>query len=168
MNKKRARNIKWVFYLTDYSIGIYISFIIPVLHERLWLQTAHSGALHSVHQILRDGGDDCDLSLFNITCGWGCRCSLAFFSPSDLPPETYLSFSLINLYIVLFLYFFLSHFLFFSPSVFVFSQKISLWFQDPVDEENPRNKYLQYMDYCFTGVFACEMLLKVWYCLHAM
>uniref|UniRef100_A0A158QKQ1 Voltage-dependent calcium channel type A subunit alpha-1 n=1 Tax=Haemonchus placei TaxID=6290 RepID=A0A158QKQ1_HAEPC len=37
---------------------------------------------------------------------------------------------------------------------------ISLAAEDPVDEENPRNKVLQYMDYCFTGVFACEMLLK--------
>ena len=38
---------------------------------------------------------------------------------------------------------------------------ISLAAEDPVYEENPRNKVLQYMDYCFTGVFACEMLLKV-------
>ena len=38
---------------------------------------------------------------------------------------------------------------------------VSLAAEDPVDEENPRNKVLQYMDYCFTGVFACEMLLKV-------
>ncbi|ETN78652.1 transporter, cation channel family protein [Necator americanus] len=38
---------------------------------------------------------------------------------------------------------------------------ISLAAEDPVDEENPRNKVLQYMDYCFTGVFACEMLLKL-------
>ncbi|CAI5456021.1 unnamed protein product [Caenorhabditis angaria] len=38
---------------------------------------------------------------------------------------------------------------------------ISLAAEDPVDEENPRNRVLQYMDYCFTGVFACEMLLKL-------
>jgi hypothetical protein len=38
---------------------------------------------------------------------------------------------------------------------------ISLAAEDPVDEDNPRNRVLQYMDYCFTGVFACEMLLKV-------
>ncbi|KAK6033021.1 putative ATP synthase F0, A subunit, partial [Ostertagia ostertagi] len=38
---------------------------------------------------------------------------------------------------------------------------ISLAAEDPVDEDNPRNKVLQYMDYCFTGVFACEMLLKL-------
>lgn len=38
---------------------------------------------------------------------------------------------------------------------------ISLAAEDPVDEENTRNKVLQYMDYCFTGVFAVEMLLKV-------
>ncbi|NP_001335573.1 Voltage-dependent calcium channel type A subunit alpha-1 [Caenorhabditis elegans] len=38
---------------------------------------------------------------------------------------------------------------------------VSLAAEDPVDEENPRNKVLQYMDYCFTGVFACEMLLKL-------
>uniref|UniRef100_A0AAF5CYU4 Voltage-dependent calcium channel type A subunit alpha-1 n=1 Tax=Strongyloides stercoralis TaxID=6248 RepID=A0AAF5CYU4_STRER len=38
---------------------------------------------------------------------------------------------------------------------------IALSAEDPVDEENPRNKVLQYMDYCFTGVFACEMLLKL-------
>ncbi|GMT04511.1 hypothetical protein PENTCL1PPCAC_26685, partial [Pristionchus entomophagus] len=38
---------------------------------------------------------------------------------------------------------------------------ISLAAEDPVDEENSRNKVLQYMDYCFTGVFACEMFLKL-------
>ncbi|VDK51731.1 unnamed protein product [Cylicostephanus goldi] len=38
---------------------------------------------------------------------------------------------------------------------------ISLAAEDPVDEDNARNKVLQYMDYCFTGVFACEMLLKL-------
>lgn len=38
---------------------------------------------------------------------------------------------------------------------------ISLAAEDPVDEESDRNQILQYMDYCFTGVFACEMLLKV-------
>lgn len=38
---------------------------------------------------------------------------------------------------------------------------ISLAAEDPVDDENPANRVLQYFDYCFTGVFACEMLLKV-------
>uniref|UniRef100_A0AC34F530 EF-hand domain-containing protein n=1 Tax=Panagrolaimus sp. ES5 TaxID=591445 RepID=A0AC34F530_9BILA len=38
---------------------------------------------------------------------------------------------------------------------------ISLAAEDPVNEDNPRNKVLQYMDYCFTGVFACEMFLKL-------
>jgi hypothetical protein len=41
------------------------------------------------------------------------------------------------------------------------ASSISLAAEDPVDDENPRNKILQYFDYCFTGVFACEMLLKV-------
>uniref|UniRef100_A0A914UTU4 Ion transport domain-containing protein n=1 Tax=Plectus sambesii TaxID=2011161 RepID=A0A914UTU4_9BILA len=38
---------------------------------------------------------------------------------------------------------------------------ISLAAEDPVDEDSSRNHILQYMDYCFTGVFACEMLLKL-------
>nr|AXF54067.1 voltage-dependent calcium channel A type alpha-1 [Ditylenchus destructor] len=38
---------------------------------------------------------------------------------------------------------------------------ISLAAEDPVDDDNPRNRVLQYFDYCFTGVFACEMLLKL-------
>lgn len=38
---------------------------------------------------------------------------------------------------------------------------ISLAAEDPVDDENQWNRVLQYFDYCFTGVFACEMLLKV-------
>ncbi|VDK79943.1 unnamed protein product [Onchocerca ochengi] len=38
---------------------------------------------------------------------------------------------------------------------------IALSAEDPVDEEAPRNKVLQYMDYCFTGVFALEMCLKL-------
>uniref|UniRef100_A0A183CB81 Voltage-dependent calcium channel type A subunit alpha-1 n=1 Tax=Globodera pallida TaxID=36090 RepID=A0A183CB81_GLOPA len=40
------------------------------------------------------------------------------------------------------------------------ASSISLAAEDPVDDDNPRNKILQYFDYCFTGVFACEMLLK--------
>lgn len=38
---------------------------------------------------------------------------------------------------------------------------ISLAAEDPVEEESRWNKVLQYFDYCFTGVFATEMLLKV-------
>ncbi|KAL3075199.1 hypothetical protein niasHS_013422 [Heterodera schachtii] len=41
------------------------------------------------------------------------------------------------------------------------ASSISLAAEDPVDDDNPRNKILQYFDYCFTGVFACEMLLKL-------
>lgn len=38
---------------------------------------------------------------------------------------------------------------------------IALSAEDPVDDDAPRNTVLQYMDYCFTGVFALEMCLKV-------
>ncbi|KRX65395.1 Voltage-dependent calcium channel type A subunit alpha-1, partial [Trichinella sp. T9] len=38
---------------------------------------------------------------------------------------------------------------------------ISLAAEDPVDESNPRNKYLNYLDYAFTAVFTIEMILKV-------
>jgi hypothetical protein len=38
---------------------------------------------------------------------------------------------------------------------------IALAAEDPVDEDNPRNKVLTYFDYAFTGVFTVEMLLKV-------
>ncbi|KAH7723235.1 voltage-dependent calcium channel type D subunit alpha-1-like protein [Aphelenchoides avenae] len=38
---------------------------------------------------------------------------------------------------------------------------ISLAAEDPVDDESQLNKVLQYFDYCFTGVFACEMVLKL-------
>ncbi|PAV77952.1 hypothetical protein WR25_14032 [Diploscapter pachys] len=38
---------------------------------------------------------------------------------------------------------------------------ISLAAEDPVDEGNMRNDVLQKMDYCFTAVFAIEMLLKL-------
>lgn len=33
--------------------------------------------------------------------------------------------------------------------------------EDPVDEDSPRNKILNHLDHCFTGVFAVEMILKV-------
>ncbi|XP_060810711.1 voltage-dependent calcium channel type A subunit alpha-1 [Amyelois transitella] len=33
--------------------------------------------------------------------------------------------------------------------------------EDPVEEESPRNKILNYFDYAFTGVFTVEMLLKI-------
>uniref|UniRef100_A0A158Q5I2 Voltage-dependent calcium channel type A subunit alpha-1 n=1 Tax=Dracunculus medinensis TaxID=318479 RepID=A0A158Q5I2_DRAME len=48
----------------------------------------------------------------------------------------------------------------FVMSVICFSS-IALSAEDPVDDENPRNSVLQYMDYCFTGVFAFEMCLKL-------
>ncbi|KAI6210463.1 Voltage-dependent calcium channel A type alpha-1 [Aphelenchoides besseyi] len=38
---------------------------------------------------------------------------------------------------------------------------ISLAAEDPVEEDSQWNRILQYFDYCFTGVFACEMLLKL-------
>lgn len=38
---------------------------------------------------------------------------------------------------------------------------ISLAAEDPVEEESRWNRVLQYFDYCFTGVFACEMFLKL-------
>lgn len=48
----------------------------------------------------------------------------------------------------------------FVMGVICFSS-IALSAEDPVDDDAPRNKILQYMDYCFTGVFAFEMCLKV-------
>ncbi len=33
--------------------------------------------------------------------------------------------------------------------------------EDPVDEHNEKNYYLNYFDYAFTVVFAAEMILKV-------
>lgn len=33
--------------------------------------------------------------------------------------------------------------------------------EDPVNEHSERNKILNYLDHCFTGVFAVEMFLKV-------
>lgn len=38
---------------------------------------------------------------------------------------------------------------------------IALAAEDPVIEDSPRNKILQYFDYAFTGVFTIEMILKV-------
>uniref|UniRef100_A0A5S6QUK1 Voltage-dependent calcium channel type A subunit alpha-1 n=1 Tax=Trichuris muris TaxID=70415 RepID=A0A5S6QUK1_TRIMR len=38
---------------------------------------------------------------------------------------------------------------------------ISLAAEDPVDDMNPRNKYLNYLDFAFTAVFTVEMILKV-------
>ncbi|CDW52786.1 voltage dependent calcium channel type A subunit [Trichuris trichiura] len=38
---------------------------------------------------------------------------------------------------------------------------ISLAAEDPVDDMNPRNKYLNYLDYAFTAVFTVELILKV-------
>ena len=38
---------------------------------------------------------------------------------------------------------------------------IALATEDPVDENSPRNIVLNYLDYGFTAVFTCEMLLKV-------
>uniref|UniRef100_A0AC35TNP8 EF-hand domain-containing protein n=1 Tax=Rhabditophanes sp. KR3021 TaxID=114890 RepID=A0AC35TNP8_9BILA len=45
--------------------------------------------------------------------------------------------------------------------VIICLSSISLATEDPVDEDNPRNRILQYMDYAFTCVFACEMFLKL-------
>ncbi|CAJ0582996.1 unnamed protein product, partial [Mesorhabditis spiculigera] len=45
--------------------------------------------------------------------------------------------------------------------IVILLSSISLAAEDPVWEDNPRNMYLQYLDYCFTGVFACEMFLKL-------
>lgn len=38
---------------------------------------------------------------------------------------------------------------------------IALAAEDPVDEHSSTNKFLNYLDYAFTGVFTIEMLLKV-------
>ena len=38
---------------------------------------------------------------------------------------------------------------------------IALATEDPVDEKSQRNIILNYLDYVFTAVFTCEMLLKV-------
>lgn len=38
---------------------------------------------------------------------------------------------------------------------------IALACEDPVEEESPRNNFLNGIDYAFTGVFTIEMLLKV-------
>lgn len=38
---------------------------------------------------------------------------------------------------------------------------IALAAEDPVDENSPRNKFLNKLDYGFTGVFTMETLLKV-------
>ena len=38
---------------------------------------------------------------------------------------------------------------------------MSLAAEDPIDESSDRNRYLKYMDYCFTLVFTIELVLKV-------
>lgn len=38
---------------------------------------------------------------------------------------------------------------------------IALAAEDPVVEDSDRNKFLNYLDYAFTGVFTVEMILKV-------
>ncbi|XP_035783187.1 voltage-dependent calcium channel type A subunit alpha-1-like isoform X11 [Anopheles albimanus] len=38
---------------------------------------------------------------------------------------------------------------------------IALAAEDPVEEDSPRNKILNFFDYAFTGVFTIEMLLKI-------
>ena len=38
---------------------------------------------------------------------------------------------------------------------------IALATEDPVNEDSPRNEFLNYLDYAFTAVFTLEMLLKV-------
>lgn len=38
---------------------------------------------------------------------------------------------------------------------------IALAAEDPVVEDSDKNKFLNYLDYAFTGVFTVEMILKV-------
>jgi hypothetical protein len=38
---------------------------------------------------------------------------------------------------------------------------IALAAEDPVVEDSDRNRFLNYLDYAFTGVFTVEMVLKV-------
>ncbi|XP_072935176.1 voltage-dependent calcium channel type A subunit alpha-1 isoform X2 [Epargyreus clarus] len=54
----------------------------------------------------------------------------------------------------------LKYFDFFIMVVICMSS-VALAAEDPVDENNYRNKVLNYFDYAFTGVFTVEMLLKI-------
>ncbi|KAK7605440.1 hypothetical protein V9T40_007298 [Parthenolecanium corni] len=45
--------------------------------------------------------------------------------------------------------------------VVIVLSSMALATEDPVDEKSQRNKYLNHLDHCFTGVFAVEMILKV-------
>ncbi|KAK7579828.1 hypothetical protein V9T40_000457 [Parthenolecanium corni] len=45
--------------------------------------------------------------------------------------------------------------------VVIVLSSMALATEDPVDEKSERNKYLNHLDHCFTGVFAVEMFLKV-------
>ena len=45
--------------------------------------------------------------------------------------------------------------------IVICASSIALATEDPVDEDSPRNKFLNYLDYAFTAVFTVEMTLKV-------
>jgi hypothetical protein len=45
--------------------------------------------------------------------------------------------------------------------IIICASSVALATEDPVDELNPRNIILNYMDYVFTVVFTIEMVLKV-------
>ncbi|XKL62043.1 hypothetical protein PGB90_001876 [Kerria lacca] len=45
--------------------------------------------------------------------------------------------------------------------VVIILSSMALATEDPVDENSRRNKILNHLDHCFTGVFAVEMILKV-------
>lgn len=45
--------------------------------------------------------------------------------------------------------------------IVICASSIALAAEDPVHENSPSNKILNYFDYVFTGVFTVEMVLKV-------
>lgn len=45
----------------------------------------------------------------------------------------------------------------------ILMSSIALAAENPVDEKSHFNNILQYFDYCFTGVFTVEMILKVYH-----
>ena len=47
--------------------------------------------------------------------------------------------------------------------IIIILSSIALAAEDPVQEQSERNHILTYFDYVFTGIFAVEMFLKVWY-----
>ena len=46
--------------------------------------------------------------------------------------------------------------------IIIILSSIALAAEDPVQEQSERNHILTYFDYVFTGIFAVEMILKVW------